>query len=189
MAWAPEAGDWPEDRHRVSAGEAGAREALFASAYDELRRLARARLRGGGRNTVMGTTVLVHECFLRFTRGQALQGNDRRAFFAYASRVMRSVIVDAVRERQAQCRGGGAPHCPLNTAVGEAIADGGHEVLRVHEALAHLAATEPRLAQVVEMRYFMGSSEAEVAEALGVTDRTVRRDWDKARMLLAALLG
>lgn len=79
---------------RVNAGEPGAQEALFEGAYDELRQLARSRLRDGGRNTVMDTTVLVHESYLRFVRSGQLRTPDRRAFFAYASKVMRSVIVD-----------------------------------------------------------------------------------------------
>src|SRR5437899_2411539 len=95
---------------RVRAQDAGARDALFAAAYEELRRLARARLRDGGRNTVLETTSLVHECYLRFVGAGELRASDRRAFFAYASQVMRSVILNSVRERQAERRGGGAPH-------------------------------------------------------------------------------
>ena len=179
---------WTTLLQAVQAGEPGARESLFALAYDDLRQLARSRLRDGGRDTLMDTSVLLHESYLRFTRGSALRSEDRRAFFAYASQVMRSVIVDAVRERQAQRRGGDVSFCTLNTAVGDVLPTGEDEVLRVHEALAHLAVVQPRLAQVVEMRYFMGSTEAEVALALDVTERTVRRDWEKARMMLAALL-
>lgn len=179
---------WARLLQGVQAGEAGARDSLFALAYNDLRRLARSRLRDGGRDMLMDTSVLLHESYLRFTCGSALHSEDRRAFFAYASQVMRSVIVDAVRERQAQRRGGDVSFCTLNTAVGEALPAGEDDVLRVHEALQHLAAVEPRLAQVVEMRYFMGSTEAEVALALDVTERTVRRDWEKARMMLAAML-
>lgn len=173
---------------RVNAGEAGARDRLFAAAYGELRRLARSRLHGGGRNTVLDTTALVHECYLRFARSGALHSADRRAFFAYAAQVMRSVIVDAVRERQALRRGGDLERLTLDTGVAEALPAGEDAVLRVHEALQAIAAVEPRLAQVVEMRYFGGFGEAEIAQALGVTDRTVRRDWEKARLLLLAAL-
>ena len=174
--------------HRVQTGDAGARDALYAAAYPELRRLARARLRDGGRNTVLDTTALVHESYLRFLNGGALHSGERRAFFAYASQVMRSVIVDAVRERQAQRRGGGLSLLTLDTGMSEALSSAESEVLQVHEALAQLASAEPRLAEVVEMRYFGGYTEVEIAAALGLNERTVRRDWEKARLLLLALL-
>jgi RNA polymerase sigma factor (TIGR02999 family) len=173
---------------KAQAGEPGAQDRLFAAAYPELRRLARSRLFGGGRNTVLDTTALVHESYLRLVRSGLPQRSDRGAFFAYAARVMRSVIVDAVRERQALRRGGDLQRMTLDTAVADAMPAGEDEVLGVHEALQALAAAEPRLAQVVEMRYFGGYSELEIAESLGVTDRTVRRDWERARLLLLALL-
>jgi len=174
---------------RVQAGEPGARDALFAAAYGELRKLARSRLRDGGRNTVLDTTALVHESYLRFLNSGALRSDDRRAFFAYASQVMRSVIVDAARERQAERRGGDLQRLTLNTMVIDGVPDKGEDsILDVHEALELLAQAEPRLAQVVEMRYFGGYTEQEVAEALDLTERTVRRDWDKARLLLGAML-
>jgi RNA polymerase sigma factor (TIGR02999 family) len=174
---------------RVQAGDAGARDRLYAAAYGELRRLAHARLRDGGRNTWLDTTALVHEAYLRYLDSGSLRATDRRAFFAYASRIMRSVIIDAVRERQALRRGGDVALITLDPRVAAGLPSGEDEILRVHEALEVLAQAEPRMAQVVEMRYFGGYAEAEVAEALGVTDRTVRRDWDKARMLLASLLA
>lgn len=174
---------------RVNAGEPGAQEALFAGAYGELRQLARSRLRDGGRNTVLDTTALVHESYLRFVRSGHLRTPDRRAFFAYASRVMRSVIVDTVRERKAERRGGDLLRCTLDTEVADQLPSGEDEVLGVHEALQALAQAEPRLAQVVEMRYFGGYSEQEIADALDLTERTVRRDWEKARLLLSAMLS
>jgi RNA polymerase sigma factor (TIGR02999 family) len=173
---------------QVGAGEAGARDELFSAAYGELRKLARARLRDGGRNTVLDTTALVHESYLKFVNGGQLRAEDRRAFFAYASSVMRSVIIDAVRERQAERHGGGAERLTLHTQLLDDADGGDEDLLRVHEALDVLAQAEPRLAQVVEMRYFGGYTEVEVAEALELTERTVRRDWDKARLLLAAML-
>jgi RNA polymerase sigma factor (TIGR02999 family) len=102
---------------RARDGEAEARDALFAASYDELRRLARARLRDGGRNTVLDTTSLVHESYLRFIDSDQLRAEDRRAYFAYASRVMRSVIVDSARERLAERRGGNAVHLTLTTHI------------------------------------------------------------------------
>ena len=173
---------------RVNAGEPGAQDALFAAAYGELRKLARSRLRDGGRNTCLDTTALVHESYLRFLKTGQLRSDDRRAFFAYASRVMRSVIIDTVRERQAIRRGGDLVRMTLNTQISDRLPAGEDEVLHVHEALETLAQAEPRLAQVVEMRYFGGYTEAEIAEALELTERTVRRDWDKARLLLGAML-
>lgn len=173
---------------KVSGGEAGARERLFAAAYDELRKLARSRLRDGGRNTFLDTTALVHESYLKFLNSGQLRADDRRAFFAYASRVMRSVIIDTVRERQAERRGGDLQEVTLNTSISDSVPAGEQQLLDVHEALDALAQSEPRLAEVVEMRYFGGYSEVEIGEALGLTERTVRRDWDKARLLLMALL-
>ena len=173
---------------RVHAGDAASRDQLFAVAYAELRKLAHARLRDGGRNTVLDTTALVHESYLKFLNGGQLRAEDRRAFFAYASSVMRSIIIDTVRERQAQRRGGGAAKLTLSTHLLEAADGADADVLRVHEALDVLAQAEPRLAQVVEMRYFGGYTESEIGETLGLTERTVRRDWEKARLLLLALL-
>ena len=172
----------------VAAGDLAARDKLFAAAYSELRKLARSRLRDGGRNTFLETTALVHESYLRFLKVGELRIEDRSAFFGYASKVMRSVIVDAVRERQAQRRGGDLSELTLDTQVASALPSGEAEVLHVHEALLALEQAEPRLAQVVEMRYFGGYSEPEIAAVLGVTERTVRRDWNKARLLLMSAL-
>jgi RNA polymerase sigma factor (TIGR02999 family) len=173
---------------QVAAGDLGAREQLFAAAYSELRKLARSRLRDGGRNTFLETTALVHESYLRFIKTGQLRIEDRRAFFAYASKVMRSVIIDSVRERQAERRGGDLTEMTLDTQVSAELPSGEAEIMHVHEALLALEQAEPRLAQVVEMRYFGGYSETEIAETLGLTERTVRRDWDKARLLLMAAL-
>jgi RNA polymerase sigma factor (TIGR02999 family) len=172
---------------RLHAGDPEARNALFAAAYEELHRLARSRLRDGGRDTVLDTTCLVHEAYLRFVSAGELRAEDRRAFFAYASQVMRSVIVNSVRERIAQKRGG--DWRPLTLSTQFAVNAGDEEtILKVHEALDSLEQVEPRLAQVAQMRYFGGYSEQAIAEALDITERTVRRDWEKARLLLEALL-
>ncbi len=161
--------------------------ALFHAAYDELKKLAHARLASSGPMTLLDTTALVNESWLRLSGKETLQVETRRKFFAYAAQVMRTVIVDLVRERNAERRGGGAKALTLNTAIGDGVAQE-HEALHVHEALESLAQVEPRLAQVVEMRYFGGLTEVEIGEVLGLTERTVRRDWDKARLLLAAML-
>jgi RNA polymerase sigma factor (TIGR02999 family) len=173
---------------RARDGERGAFDALFEQLYPELRRLAHARLSGHQRGTLMETTVLLHECYLRFLEAGRLVPEDRAHFIGYAAQVMRSVIVDAVRAARRERRGGDVPHVTLDTALAEVLAQPEDEILDVDRALADLAALEPRLARVVEMRYFAGMKEAEIAAALGVTDRTVRRDWEKARLLLAHAL-
>ena len=173
---------------QVGAGNREARDELFAAAYSELRKLARSRLRDGGRNTFLETTALVHESYLRFLNAGELRIEDRKAFFAYASKVMRSVIIDSVRERQAERRGGDLAELTLETQGAATLPEGEAEVLQVHEALFALEEAEPRLATVVEMRYFGGYSEAEIAESLDLTERTVRRDWEKARLLLMSAL-
>ena len=128
---------------KVNAGEPGAQDALFTAAYSELRKLARSRLHDGGRNTCLDTTALVHESYLRFIKHGQLRSEDRRAFFDYASRVMRSVIVDSVRERQALCRGGDLDRMTLNTQLVDGLPAGEDELLQVNEAIEALAKTEP----------------------------------------------
>jgi RNA polymerase sigma factor (TIGR02999 family) len=131
----------------------------------------------------------VHESYLRFANAGQLRIEDRQHFLRYTSHVMRSVVVDLVRGKLAERRGGGVAHVTLNTGINDGAPAAEEEILRVHEALAELGALNERMAQVVEMRYFAGLTETEIADALGVTERTVRRDWEKARVLLAATLG
>lgn len=171
------------------AGDETAAAEAFSLLYDELRRLAAARLRPHRTLTLLNTTSLVHESFLRLAAQQDLPLADRQHFFAYASRVMRSVIVDYARARAAERRGGGAEHVVLDTGLSEQIAAPENDALRVHEAMESLEKADPRLARVAEMRFFGGLSEAEIAESLGVSERTVRRDWEKARLLLLAAMG
>ena len=173
---------------RAQSGDEAAYGAVFEAAYEDLRALAHARLRGAPRGAVLDTTSVVHESYLRFVQSRRLDIQDRGHFLRYAARIMRSVIVDFIRERMAQCRGADAPHVTLTTHVGAGSASGAEEILRVHEALEEIAALDPRIVQVVEMRYFAGMTEVEIADALGVTDRTVRRTWEKARLLLAQSL-
>jgi len=163
---------------------------MFSAAYAELRRLARSRLREGGRNVVLDTTALVHEAYLRVSKSASTPFPDRARFLVYAGKAMRSIIVDLVRQRQTERYGGGALHLTLTGDVMEqaALPVGEEHILRVHEALEELAGVDPRMAQVVEMRYFAGLSDAEIASALDVGDRTVRRDWEHARLLLAKAL-
>jgi RNA polymerase sigma factor (TIGR02999 family) len=163
----------------------------YAAAYQDLRRLARSRLRLGGRSAVLDTTALVHESYMRLSRVGAQTYPDRPSFMAYAGKAMRTIIVDMVRERMAQRRGGDAAHFTLTGSLIDAVPQsvGEAHILRVHEALEHLAAQDPRMAQEVEMKFFAGLTETEIGQALGVTDRTVRRDWTQARVFLAKALA
>lgn len=161
----------------------------FAQLYAELHKLARSRLRQSGELTLLNTTSLVHESFLRLRQAAPAEFADQHRFLAYAARAMRSVVVDLVRSRQAERRGGKVEITTLRTEQHEAADQQAEEVLRVHEALAALADAEPRLATVVELRYFGGLTETEVAAMLGVTVRTVQRDWAKARIFLSLALG
>jgi RNA polymerase sigma factor (TIGR02999 family) len=176
--------DLTELIHRAQQGDAEAADSLYAATYAELRKLARGRLRATSRNTLLDTSSLVHESYLRFAGAGRLRLEDRVHFMRWAARVMRSVIVDFARRRNADRRGGSASHITLTTQIDERIPSGAVEILRVHDALDHMASLNARLAQVVEMRYFGGMTEPEIARTLGVTDRTVRRDWEKARLLL-----
>lgn len=169
-------------------GDQEAVNQLFATLYDDLRRLAHSRMRGADPPTMLGTTVLVHESYMRMVRSGRIQLKDRGRFLAYAARVMRSIVVDLVRERAAQRAGGDAIQVTLSEDIAKYASPAEVEILHVHKGLEKLAELSPRLAQAVEMRYFAGMSEIEIAEALGVTERTVRRDWEKARMILAATL-
>jgi RNA polymerase sigma factor (TIGR02999 family) len=172
---------------RAQQGDAAAADALFAATYDDLRRLARARLQG--RRATLDTASLVHESYLRFAASGRLRLQDRTHFMRWAGRVMRSVIVDVVRRRKASRRGGDGVRVTLTERLAASGDPPEDEILHVHEALDRIALHDARLAEVVVLRYFGGLTEAEVAEALGVTDRTVRRDWEKARLLLRDTLA
>jgi RNA polymerase sigma factor (TIGR02999 family) len=164
-------------------------QALFPALYSELRRLARSRLASGGRHTLLDTSALVHEAFLRMQRGNGVDLKDREHFMAYAATTMRSIVIDFVRRRSADRRGGDAEHVTLDTRAGQELGASDDEILDVHEALDTLAKVDARLVRVVEMRYFAGLTDTEIGAALGITDRTVRRDWERARLLLAEVLG
>lgn len=162
---------------------------MFPLLYEELRRLARSRLAAGGRSTLLDTHSLLHESFMRLQHAGHSDLADREHFLAYAATTMRSIVVDHVRRRKAERHGGDVSHVTLDTAVANELGSSDDEILDIHDALETLGKVEPRLVQVVEMRYFAGLSEIEVAAALGITDRTVRRDWERARLLLAGMLG
>ncbi|MBN8884804.1 MAG: sigma-70 family RNA polymerase sigma factor [Rudaea sp.] len=157
--------------------------------YAELKVLARLRIRDSGSARLIDTTALVHESWLKLSAVEHLSMDHRGQFFAYVGKVMRSVIVDIAKARGRQKRGGGAGDVTLELSTGPDAALATSEPVRLDEALRELEARVPRLGQVVEMRYFAGLSENEIAEALGVNERTVRRDWDKARLLLREILS
>jgi RNA polymerase sigma factor (TIGR02999 family) len=174
---------------RLQHGDENARDALFAAAYQDLRRLAHSRLHDGGRDTVLDTTALVHESYLRLVRTGELKLDDRRAFFGYAAQVMRSVIVDTARARLAERRGGSAQKMTLSTELADEIGRDEEEIIQVHEALEELEKADARAAQMVEMRFFGGYNDSEIAETLSITERTVQRDWEKAKVLLRVILS
>lgn len=180
-------GEVTELLHRAADGDADAGERVLEAMYAELRRLARARL-GRSELTLTDATSLVHEFYLRLQASGELAFADRRHFLAYASRVMRSIVVDQYRAREAQRRGGEHTHVPLATDVLDSVGAIEGDVLGIHDALARLEAVDARLASIVQMRYFGGFEEAEIASALGISTRTVKRDWQKARLVLAAML-
>lgn len=161
---------------------------LFAGCYPELKRLARQRLADTERGATLDTTSLVHDIYVKLSAMGGIAAASRGQFMAYAARTMRSVIIDVVRSRAAEKHGGLAQMVTLDTDLGEQIAGEQRQLLDVDRAMLKLREVDERLVKVVEMRYFAGFSEAEVAATLAVTTRTVRRDWQRARLLLAAAL-
>ena len=160
---------------------------LFSLLYRDLHRLAHARLRQNEPITLLDTTSLVHETYLKILKSGRVEVDQRPRFRAYAAQVMRSIIVDFVRQRHAERRGGDDARVPLDSAL-ESASAAETELLRVNEALDELAKIDERLVKIVEMRYFGGFTEEDVGVALGVNERTVRREWQKARMLLSLAL-
>jgi len=173
---------------KAANGERGALDQVFAALYPDLRAIARARLRVHGGVAHLDTTSLVHESYLRLVDASKLHISDRKHFFTYAAKTMRNIAIDFAREQQAQRRGGGATIVALDTEVGDQLGkvDASATLLRVNDALLALDAIDPGLAQIVEMRYFAGYSETEIGEILGTSERTVRRQWEKARAFMLA---
>lgn len=172
----------------LDAGDPNAFETLVTVMYDDLRRLARRHLRVRGGQLTLHTAGLVHEAFLRLADQTRLSWDNRGHFLAVYARVMRNILIDIARQKQAAKRGGGRVQVTLDDTHLQISAQA-DELLALEEALAGLAKLDPRLARVVECRFFAGLTEEETALALGVTDRTVRRDWVKARTLLHRMLG
>ena len=174
---------------RANDGDQAALNDLFQKLYGELHMLARSRIRRNTRTALLDTTSLLHESYLRLIERGELKVENRAHFLAYAARTMRSIIVDFARRRQADRRGGAARMTEIDTEIMQAIPAGEDEVVRVHDALRELEKVDERLVRVVEMRYYGGLTEQEIALTLGVAERTVRRYWEKARLLLSLALG
>lgn len=166
----------------VRAGRREDWDELFALVYEDLRHLARRHLRGRPTGT-LGTTAIVNEAYLRLAAQTSHRLNDRVHFLAVASRAMRYVLVDHARAKLADKRGGGAARVELDDGVA-VVHPRVQEILELEDALEHLGHLNERLVRVVELRFFGGLTVPEAAEALGVKERTIERDWFKARAFL-----
>lgn len=171
----------------AAAGDTSAKERLFVLLYDELHGLARRELRRNAALTLSATTLL-HETFLNVSQREAVSFPDRPRFMAYAARAMRGLLIDYMRKRQAHKRGGEFEITSLPT-TGPEIAEEQVEVEELSAALEWLAKTDERLAQCVDLKYFCGFSFSEIADIHGVSERTVQRDWNKARLLLRRFMS
>jgi RNA polymerase sigma factor (TIGR02999 family) len=169
-------------------GDRGALDRVLGTLYNELHSMARRQLAGQYGQT-LDATALVHEAYLKLIGRRDVQFDDRAHFFAYAASAMRSVVVDYARQRLAQKRGGDlhrVTELPDDVEGGLRLDE---DMLGLDTALTKLAAVDAKLAQVVELRYFAGLSEQEIAELMKRSERSIRRDWQKARMFLLASLG
>jgi RNA polymerase sigma factor (TIGR02999 family) len=168
--------------------DSSTRQQMFALAYDELRRLARRELRRAGSALTLSPTTLLHEVYLNLHERQCLEFPDRSRFVLYACRAMRGLIIDYARSRQALKRGATFEITSLPTVLPEEAAACA-ELLRLSDALDQLEATDARLAQVVDLKYFSGFSFGDIASLWGISERTVQRDWQKARLFLHQCLA
>jgi RNA polymerase sigma factor (TIGR02999 family) len=170
------------------AGDCAVPHQLFASLYDELRKMAQRELRRVGPALTLGATTLLHELYLSVHERPDALFPDRSRFFAYASRAMRGLIIDYARSRQALKRGAAFEITSLPTDVPEQVVDCA-QLQRLSDAVEQLAVVEPRLAQVVDLKYFGGFSFGDIAAMWGMSERTVQRDWEKARLFLHRCLA
>ena len=158
-------------------------DVLFDTLYNELHRLARREAARGGPTVPLGTTTLLHEAYLDMSQRQSLSFPDRARFLCYAARAMRALVIDQLRANGAQKRGGGLDITSLDTETAQSIAEPGL-VVEIGAALEELAVLEPALAEVVDLKFFCGISMTEIAAMQGTSERTVQRQWKKARLLL-----
>ncbi|HET9484945.1 MAG TPA: ECF-type sigma factor [Xanthomonadales bacterium] len=173
---------------RARDGDKSASDRLFAAVYEDLRRIAARNLRGAGDG--MRTTSLVHEAYEKLARPEALDLNDRRHFFAVAARAMRQIVIDHARERAAGKRGGALVRVTFDGASEEAPSrEGMDELVALDAALGKLEALDPRLARLVELRFFGGMNLEEAGEAIGLSPTTLKRDWRRARAFLHGALA
>lgn len=170
-------------------GDRAAIEQICAATYAELHALAHSRIMRSGRLTLLDTTSLVHETFLRLLNARRLSLDDRLHFLAYAAKVMRSVIVDYARQRASARRGGDEARVAIQSDVPDRGVAGAEEIIRVSDALEELRQLDERMVSIIEMRYFAGLTFEEVAASLELSERTVRREWEKARALLYTSLS
>ena len=168
--------------------EAQDHQQLFVCLYDELRRLAQRKLRQGGGAFSMGATTLLHEVYLTVHAREGIAFPDHARFLAYASRAMRGLIIDYARSRQALKRGSGFEITSLPTEIPEQTAQN-NELQRLNDAVERLAVVDARLAEVVDLKYFGGFSFGEIAAMWDMSERTVQRDWEKARIFLHQCLS
>jgi RNA polymerase sigma factor (TIGR02999 family) len=167
---------------KARAGDAQASERLFATLYEQLRRVAAGQLQG---DDVMRSTSLVHEAYLKLANHGDLQANDRGHFFAIAARVMRQIVIDHVRARASLRRGGDMQFAPLDTTALQAAAqERNDEVLALDSALTRLAEVDTPLAALVEMRFYAGLDLSEIASVQDRSERSLKRDWRRARAFL-----
>lgn len=169
-------------------GDRDALDRLFPIVYETLKSLASRQLRRGRPGGTLDTTALVHDAYLRLVDQTRVVAQDRNHFFALAARAMRHILVDHARRRGAAKRGGGKPLRELEEDDA-AVAARAAEVVLVDQALERLESLDPRLGKLVELRFFVGLSVEETAAVLGVSDRTVKRDWQKARAFLFRALS
>jgi RNA polymerase sigma factor (TIGR02999 family) len=165
---------------QLSIGDPSAMDRLFPLVYDELHRMARRALRREHLDHTLGTTGLVHEAYLKLVDQTRVGWRDRAHFFAVAALAMRRILVDYARRHRREKRGGGRRAVSLDESA-ISLDQRAENLMALDEALTRLGALSPRLGRVVECRFFGGLTEEEIAEALGVTTRTVKRDWAKAR--------
>ena len=168
-------------------GDGTAADQLFSTLYDELHRMARRELSKRAAGMTLGATTLLHEAYLDISNREGVTFPDRNRFMGYAARAMRGLIIDYARRRQAQKRGGEFEITSLSTDLAEAPADP-DELTRLSNALDELEGTDPGLARVVDLKFFGGFSFVEIASIMGVSERTVQRDWQKARIYLHQVL-
>jgi RNA polymerase sigma factor (TIGR02999 family) len=173
---------------RLNAGDTTAREPLLTLVYDELRRRASAWMRRERVNNTLQPTALVHEVWLRMIQQREWNLNNRVDFFAMAAEVMRRILIDHARAVNAEKRGGDKVFVPLENAMAVAI-EFPAQLLDVHRALERLARVDPRRARIVELRFFGGLSDDEVAEITGISSATVYRQWRAARAWLSRELA